>query len=129
MILKPKNKLAITSLVLALVGWGIYLIQWCFDLSIGLLLSAVTAGASAICASALDVMPFLLWLVGIVLGHVALGQIRHVKGVGRNRAIWGLVLNYIGLVFMLIVIVGFLLLIGAGIGAGVLNKVYPFFHK
>jgi hypothetical protein len=129
MILQPKNKLATTSLILGLVGWGLYILQWCFDLSIGLLLSAVTAGASAVCSTVLDVIPFLLWLVGIVIGHLALGQISQNKGVGRSRAIWGLVLNYSGLLFILILAVGILLLIGTGIGVGVLNKVYPFINK
>jgi len=126
MILQPKNKLATTSLILGLAGWGLYILQWCFDLSIGLLLSAVTAGASAVCSTVLDIIPFLLWLVGITFGHVALGQINQNKGVGLSRAIWGLVLSYSGLLFTLILFVGILLLIGTGIGVGVLNKVYPF---
>jgi len=77
----------------------------------------------------LDVLPFLLWLVGIVLGHAALDQSRKNMGFGRSQSIWGLVSNYCGLLSILIVVVCILLLIGTGIGVGVLQKVYPFLHK
>ena len=81
---------------------GRYLLQWCFDLTLGLSLAAFTAGASAICGTILDVLPFMLWITGIVSGHVSLSQIKRTGGYGRNRAIGGLVLNYFGLLFILI---------------------------
>ena len=126
---QSNNKLATTSLTLALVGWVFYILQWCFDLTIGLLLAAVTAGTSAICSTIFDFLPFVLWLVGIVTGHVALGQIKRGVGPGRSRAISGLVLNYFGLFSTIIFSVGIFLLIGAGIGGGVLDKALPFLHK
>src|SRR5512138_2091749 len=84
----PANRLATTSLTLAIIGWVIYLLQWCFDLTLGLLLAAATAGSSAVCATVLDVLPFILWIVGVVSGHVALGQLRHTGGAARARAIF-----------------------------------------
>jgi hypothetical protein len=125
----PKNKLANTSLTLGLVGWSLYLLQWCFDFSIGLFLSAMTAGTSAVCATILDILPFILWLIGIVTGHVALGQISRHGGGGHAKAIWGLVLNYFGLFFIVIITTGVLLLIELGIHAGWLDKVLPFLHQ
>ena len=129
MALSPKNKLATTSLALGLVGWAIYLLQWCFDLTLGLLLAAFTAGTSAVCSTILDVMPFALWLAGIVTGHVALGQIKQSGSPGRGRAVWGLVLNYSGLFFIIIFIITVVILIATGIGVGVLDKIIPPLYK
>ena len=89
------NKLAMASLTLGILAWILYLLQWCFDLTIGLLLAAVSAGLSTTCATALDVLPFVLWLAGILAGHVALGQIKHTGTPGRSRAFWGVVLDKI----------------------------------
>jgi len=125
----PKNKLANTSLTLGLVGWSLYLLQWCFDLSIGFFLSAVTAGTSAVCSTIFDILPFILWLIGIVTGHVALGQISRHGGEGHGKAIWGLVLNYFGLFFIIIITMGILILLGFGIRAGWLDKLLPLLHK
>ncbi len=123
------NKLATTSLIMGILGWGIYLLQWCFDLTLGLALAALTAGASAICGTILDVLPFMLWITGIVSGHVALSQIKRAGGYGRNRAIGGLVLNYFGLFFILILLVAIIILITTGVQAGWLEKVLPQIHK
>jgi hypothetical protein len=123
------NKLATTSLVLGILGWGIYLLQWCFDLSLGLALAALTAGTSVICGTILDVLPFILWITGIVSGHVSLSQIKHTGGRGRGRAIWGLLLNYFGLFFFLIIILGIIILITTGVQAGWLDKVLPQIQK
>jgi hypothetical protein len=127
--LLPKNKLATTSLTLGLVGWAIYLLQWCFDLTLGLLLAAFTAGTSAVCSTILDVAPFVLWLAGIVTGHTALSQIKRSGGPGRRRAVWGLVLNYFGLFFIVIFTVIVVILLATGVGVGVLDKVLPSLYK
>jgi hypothetical protein len=127
--LLPKNKLATTSLNLGLVGWAIYLLQWCFDLTLGLLLAAFTAGTSAICSTILDVAPFVFWLAGIVTGHTALSQIKRSDGQGRGRAVWGLALNYFGLFFIIIITVTVIILIATGVGVGILDKVLPSLYK
>ena len=75
MVLQPKDKLANTSLTFGLAGWVLYILQCCFDFTIGLLLDAVTAGISAAFSTVLDILPFVLWLVGIVIGHVALSNL------------------------------------------------------
>jgi hypothetical protein len=123
------NKLARTSLILGLLGWLFYLLQWCFDLTIGLLLAALTAGSSAICSTVLDFLPFALWLTGVVAGHVALGQIRQTGAPGRTGAVWGLVLGYFGLAFTVLLIVIIIILVITGVGAGLLYKINPALPK
>jgi len=123
------NKFATTSLTMGIIGWIFYLLQWCFDLSFGIVLAAATGGSSAVCATILDVLPFALWLTGIVAGHVAIGQINHTGGNGHRRAIWGLILNYSGLFFTLILIVAIVVLIVTGVGAGWLYKLLPQLHR
>ncbi len=125
----PKNKLATASLTLGLVGWTIYLLQWCFDLTLGLLLAAFTAGTSAVCATILDVFPFVLWLAGIVTGHAALGQVKRSGAPGKSRAAWGLALNYFGLFFIVIFTVVIVILIASGVGVGILDQVLPLLHN
>ncbi|HEX7540559.1 MAG TPA: DUF4190 domain-containing protein [Anaerolineales bacterium] len=129
MALLPKNKLATTSLTLGLVGWAIYILQWCFDLTLGLLLAAFTAGTSAVCSTILDMAPFVLWLAGIVTGHTALSQIKRSGGPGRGRAVWGLLLNYFGLFFIVIFTIVVVILIATGVEVGILDKVLPWLHK
>lgn len=123
------NKLAKTSLILGLLGWFFYLLQWCFDLTIGLLLAAFTGGSSTICTAVLDILPFVLWLVGIVSGHVALAQIRNSGAPGRIGAGWGLVLGYVGLAFTILLIVIIIILLAAGVGVGLFEKIIPSLPK
>ena len=117
------NKLASTSLTLGIIGWVFYLGQWCFDFTIGLLLSVVTAGSSALCATVLDILPFVLWLMGIVTGHVALGQLKRSGVRGRGKAVWGLVLSYSGLFFTIALILLVVALVAAGVGSAWLEKI------
>jgi len=124
-----KNKLAVTSLVLGLVGWSIYILQWCFDLTIGIFLAAFTAGVSAVFSTILDLIPFVLWMAGIVTGHAALSQMKRSGVTGKNQAIWGLLLSYLGLFFSIIFVVILILLIFAGVGVGLYDKIIPFFQK
>ena len=64
-------KLASTSLALGILGWALYLLNWCLDLTLGVVLASATGGVSAICGTALDILPFLVWVLGIVSGHGA----------------------------------------------------------
>jgi hypothetical protein len=124
-----KNKLAVTSLVLGLVGWSIYILQWCFDLTVGIFLAAFTAGVSAVFSTILDLIPFVLWMAGIVTGHAALTQMKRSGVTGKSQAIWGLLLSYLGLFFSIIIGVILIMLIFAGVGVGLFDKIIPFFQK
>lgn len=121
------SKLANTSLTLAILGWVLYLGQWCFDLTLGILLAAVTAGSSAVCSTVMDFIPFVLWIVGAVTGHAALRRVKRDGAPGRGRARWALVLNYAGLFFVIILTVLIVVLVALGIGSGVLDKILPTF--
>jgi threonine/homoserine efflux transporter RhtA len=89
----------------------------------------MTAGTSAIISIVLDLLPFVLWLAGIVTGHRALKQTKREGGQGRNQAVWGLVLNYLGLIFSSVILIVIAILIFAGIGVGLFYKIIPFIHK
>lgn len=123
------NRLAATSLILGIVGWIIYLLQWCFDLTVGLLLAVVTGGSSAVCGTVLDVLPFLLWIMGIISGHISLTRSKHLGGPGRGQAIGGLILSYLGLFFILLLVVFIIILIITGVHSGWFLRVFPFIHK
>src|SRR5512140_959070 len=81
------DRLAAASLTLGILGWAIYLLQWCFDLTVGLILAVATAGAGAICSSVLDVLPFLLWVAGIITGHASLARFNATSDTGKARAV------------------------------------------
>ncbi len=123
------RKLARASLSLAIIGWGIYILQWCYDLSIGLVVAVVTAGTGALCGTALDFIPFLLWIIGIVSGHAALARIKKDGVSGCNAAVWGLVLNYLGLLFSIIFLLLIVVLVASGVETGWFDKIIPSFHK
>jgi hypothetical protein len=118
-------KFARTSLTLGILGWILYILQWCFDLTVGLLLALGSGGASAICGTLLDFLPMALWLIGIVTGHIALGNKKHLAVSRRSQAVWGLLLGYTGMAFSVLIVVVFVSLIAAGIGVGVLDKLLP----
>jgi len=123
------KKLARTSLLLGIIGWGIYILQWCFDLTLGLVLATLTVGSSAICGTILDILPAVLWVAGIVTGHVALHRINHFEARSRRRAVWGLVLSYIGIFFTILLIVAVIFIIATGMDSGWLSKIITQFHN
>lgn len=53
----------------------------------------------------------LLSLVGVILGHVSLSQIKRTREGGRPLAVAGLVIGYIGIGFWLLLIIGFIVLL------------------
>lgn len=122
-------RLATASLVLAVLGWVIYLLQWCFDLTLGLLLAAATVGMSAILSTFFDILPFLLWLIGIITGHLSLARSGRAGASGINRTIWALVLNYLGFFLTLLFFILIIILIVNGVQSGWFEKVLPFIHK
>jgi hypothetical protein len=66
--------------------------------------------------ASLTVMPGLAGIAGIVCGHLARGGIRRANGAlaGDGMAVAGLITSYIGLFFMLLVLVFVVAVIGAG---------------
>ena len=73
-----------------------------------------------------DTQPSRLNDEGIVTGHAALSRVKLSGGPGRGRAVWGLVLNYTGLFFIVILVILVVILIVTGVGAGLLGRLFPF---
>lgn len=55
-------------------------------------------------------------ILGVIFGHIALGQIKRTGADGRGLAVAGLVIGYIGLIFTIIYLFLYVLV---GIGAGI----------
>jgi hypothetical protein len=123
------NRLATISLSMGIVGWFIYILQWCLDLTLGILMAVASAGSSAICSSILDFLPLGFWLTGVVTGHMALGQTRQAGTNGRKRAVLGLVLCYSGMVFTILLLGLFVALLSRFIGRDDLGMILPLFSK
>lgn len=95
---RPKtNGNAVTSLVMGIAGWVFYIGMWCFNFLVGWAVAIATYGAGLFCLVPLACLSPLLWLIGVITGHVAKGQIRERGEGGEGMATAGLVMGYIGL--------------------------------
>jgi hypothetical protein len=91
--------MATFSLVSGLIGWIIILVTLCANIMIALL-SIATLGLGSvlgICTTAVGFISPLAWLIGIITGHIAKGQIRNTGEAGGGSATAGLIMSYIGL--------------------------------
>ncbi len=94
----PKtNGNAITSLVMGIAGWVFYIGMWCFNFFIGWAMVLGTYGLGLLCLVPLACLSPLLWLVGVITGHMAKGQIHQRGEGGEGMATAGLVMGYLGL--------------------------------
>lgn len=95
---RPKtNGNAVTSLVMGIAGWVFYIGMWCFSFLVGWAVAIATYGVGLLCLVPLACLSPLLWLVGVITGHIARGQIRERGESGGGMAMAGLVMGYIGL--------------------------------
>jgi hypothetical protein len=98
---KPKNNsMAITSMVSSIVGWAFVLLNLCLNWVILPAATVITMGLGGflyciaiplVCISPIG------WIVGIITGHVADGQIKQTGEGGSGMAKAGLIMGYIGL--------------------------------
>lgn len=68
------------------------------------------------------VIPFIGSIVGIITGHMSLGQIKQTGEQGRGLALAGLIVGYVGLGFVLlglVIFLAFLPVLFAGIGSSI----------
>jgi hypothetical protein len=82
-------------MVLGLGGWALV----CMSYILGFVAGIITLGLSTICTAPLSLLPPVVWIVGVVLGHRGLNELNapgYEKG-GRGMAITGLVTSYGGL--------------------------------
>ncbi|MBN2388966.1 MAG: DUF4190 domain-containing protein [Anaerolineales bacterium] len=111
----PKvNGNAVTSMVLGILGWVIYIGMWCLNFLIGWVLLVATAGIGLLCLLPLGCISPLLWFIGIITGHSAQAQIRQRGEGGGGMATAGLWLNWLGIILTVVgsVIIAILLLTG-----------------
>jgi hypothetical protein len=93
------NGQATTSLVTAIIGWVTAIVILCLNMSIAFLTIATYGIGSLlyICTGIAGCLSPLMWLIAIITGHVAKGQIRSRGEGGNGQATAGLVMGYIGL--------------------------------
>jgi hypothetical protein len=97
-VVAPQNQPARNSLIAGAIGWGLWLLLLCFNWTLGLVLSALTAGILGICLAILGYLPVIPWIIAVINGHRGLSQAGQMGGEGRGQAIAGLVMGYLGLV-------------------------------
>lgn len=100
----PTNRMALTSMLLGLGGWLVWLLLFCYNSALGLL----TGGVGWICVSPLIIplwlIPYIGWIPAVVTGHRAIKQLNkegNIEG-GRGMALTGLISGYLALGLTLI---------------------------
>lgn len=111
----PNNKMALTSMVSGIVGWVLWVLILCFNLTIGLVISVATFGVAAICFGIIGYLPVIPWLAAVITGHMGIAQVARTGEGGRGMAIAGLIMGYLGVALTLCVLA--LLLFGVSLPA------------
>jgi hypothetical protein len=100
----PPNRLALTSMLLGLGGWLVWLLTLCFNSVIGPLIGLATMGIGLVCLIPITLVPYLGWLPAVVTGHMAIKQLSEEGSTerGRGMALTGLISGYSALGLTLI---------------------------
>ena len=64
------------------------------------------------------ILAFFVAILGVILGHVSLNQIKKTGERGRALAIWALVLGYLGILGYIIIIITAVAAAGSGAAMG-----------
>lgn len=114
---QPSNTKALISMISGIVGWVLNVLFFCFNATFGSLLTLATFGLGLICLLPLSCIPPIGWIVAVIMGHIALSEIKASGQGGRGMAIAGLVMGYLGLglIVLLILAVVVILLLGGSI--------------
>ena len=105
----PNNRMALTSLIAGIVSWVFWALFFCFNLTIGFVISLATFGLAGICFAIIGFLPAVGWLAAVITGHVGIAQIGRTGEGGRGLAIAGLILGYVGIALTLCTLVLYLL--------------------
>ncbi len=127
------NQMAVISIVAGLGGWLVFILFMCLSLAFGAL-GALTFGVGSILSVCLIPVQCLIpiaWIVGVVTGHMALGQIRDSGGVegGRGMAIAGLISGYLGLGIICLLLVLLIILVVTGASLPFLEEILEEFGQ
>ena len=94
------NSLAVTSLVIGIVSWFLFLVLLCLNFAILPLLTVATMGVGGIlyiCTLSAGCLSPIGWLIGTILGYSAKNQIKETQIGNPTTANTGLILNAVGL--------------------------------
>jgi len=97
---QKNNGMAITSMVMGIIGWVLALIGICINFVIVPATAALTMGGGAllyICTCVPVLIPPIFWIVGLVTGYVGRNQITETGGGGLRMAKAGIIMSYVGL--------------------------------
>lgn len=111
------NTKAMISMISGIAGWVLYLVVFCFNATIGLLITLATLGVGLICLQALLCIPPIGWIIAIIIGHLGLSEIKTSGEGGRGMAIAGLVMGYsgFGFIFLSVIVGAVIILLGGSI--------------
>jgi len=82
-----------------------------------------------ICTTAVGIISPFAWLIAIITGHIAKGQIRHTGEAGGGSATAGLIMGYIGLGLLLSTICVITILSLAGVAISIPFLTDPSFYE
>lgn len=104
--ISPKNnRLALTSMILGIIGLVLLIILACLFWGVLPLFTVATIGIGAvvyICVVPLMCLPPLVSLAAVITGHIGKNQIKQTGEGGNGMATTGLITGYIGLALVLL---------------------------
>ena len=95
-----KNGMAITSMVMGIIGWALALIGLCVNFVLVPAATAITVGWGAflyICTCVPIAIPPIFWIIGLVTGYVGRNQLKESGAPGMGMAKSGIIMAYVGL--------------------------------
>jgi hypothetical protein len=123
--------MATVSFLSGLVGWILALLTICTNILV-VMAAAVTLGIGGflgICTAIMACISPLSWLIAIVTGHIAKGQIRQTGEAGGGSASAGLIMGYLGLGLILISVCILVILSLAGVAISLPILTDPSFYN
>lgn len=119
--LQPRtNQLALWSGILGIAGWVFILLNYC----LGAIFTLITLGIGSICIMGVQCIIPILWIIGVILGHVGLGQVNRTGESGKGWAVTGLILGYLGLLSVLVLVVLVILGVAAGVSIPLISTLF-----
>jgi hypothetical protein len=118
--------MATASVVASLLGWVFFLATLCLNFVVLPLLSVATLGMAGLlylCMIPAGCLSPIGWLIGVVTGHVALGQVSHTGEAGRGSALTGAIAGWIGLGLTLLTILAVVAMLALGVSIPFLQGV------
>jgi hypothetical protein len=119
------NGLAVTSFVIGIISWMLFLVSLCLNYVIVPLFAVATLGVGLVfyvCTIGLFCLSPIGWLVGTILGNVAKSQIRQTGEEGAGMANAGFIMNVMGLGLTALGICGIAIYAIAAGGFGFLDQ-------